>query len=358
MKAQLILENGMKFEGKAFGYLKESIGEVIVNTSMTGYQEILTNPAYYGRILVMTYPMIGNYGINLDDMQSKKVQVKGLVVREKCDIPNNFRCELTLDGYMKANHIMGIEGIDTRALAKVIRDAGMIKGIIATQELTPSQIKLKLEAFSNRKAVSQVTRKEVFQVEGMGQHIGIIDLGVRQSVIHSLKAKGCKITIFPAFTSDKELLDANLDGLLLSSGPGSPVDIPEITETIKNIVGQLPLIGIGLGHQVLALAIGGEVDKLGFGHHGGSQPVKDMMSNKIQSTSQTHSYVVSKLPKEALISHVNINDNTIEGMYLKEKGIYSIQFHPQPPSVSGEVDPVYDTFLNIIQGGQQSCQKI
>ncbi|HHX60217.1 MAG TPA: glutamine-hydrolyzing carbamoyl-phosphate synthase small subunit [Epulopiscium sp.] len=352
MKAQLILENGMVFEGQAFGYFKEKIGEVIVNTSMTGYQEILTNPAYYGQIVIMTYPMIGNYGINLDDMQSKKVQIKGLVVREKCDIPNNFRCELTLDGYMKASGIIGIEGIDTRALAKVVRECGVMKGIIAVRELTPSQIKLKLEAFSNSEAVGKVTRAEISYIEGTGKHIGIVDLGVRQSAIHSLKAKGCKITLFPAFTSAKEFLESNFDGILVSSGPGSPHDIPQVTEEIKNLVGKIPLIGMGLGHQVLALAIGAEVSRLGFGHHGGAQSVKDTLTNRIQSTSQTHSYVVSRLPSEAVISHININDETIEGMYVKEKRIYSIQFHPQSPTVSGEIDSIYDNFLTIIQGGQ------
>lgn len=352
MKAQLILENGAVFEGRAFGSLKENIGEIIVNTSMTGYQEIITNPAYYGHILVMTYPMIGNYGINLDDMQSKKVQIKGLIVREKCDIPNNFRCELTLDGYMKAHHIMGIEGIDTRALAKVTREAGVMKGIITTEELSPSQIKLKFQGFSNTKAVSQVTRQAIQRIEGQGEHVGVIDLGVRQSVIHSLKAKGCKISLFPAFTSAEELLAAKLDGILLTSGPGSALDIPQVTQTIQTLLGKLPLIGIGLGHQVLALAIGGQVDRLGFGHHGGAQPVQDTLTGQIQSTAQTHSYVVTQLPPEAIISHINMNDQTTEGIYVKEKSLYSIQFHPQAPSVSGEIDPIYNNFLTIIQGGQ------
>lgn len=351
MKAQLILENGMVFEGRAFGYLKESIGEVVFNTSMTGYQEILTNPAYYGQMLVMTYPLVGNYGINLDDKESSKTYVQALITREKSDFPNNFRCELTLDGYLKANHILGIDGIDTRALTKVIRDYGTMKGIIAIRELTPSQIKLKLDAFSNNNAVSKVTSSKIKAIAGTGRHIGILDLGVRQSVINSLKSKGCKITVFPAFTNIDEILEANLDGVLISSGPGSPQDIPDIIVNIEKLIGKIPLIGIGLGHQVLGLALGGDICKLKFGHNGSNQPVQNMLNNKIQTTQQCHNYVVCKLPKEAVVSHININDQTIEGMYIKEKMIYSIQFHPQAPTVENEIDPIFDDFLTVIQGG-------
>ena len=264
MKAQLILENGMVFEGTAFGYLKETIGEVVFNTGMTGYQEILTDPSYYGQMVVMTYPLVGNYGINLEDMESDKANVKAFIVREKSDYPNNFRCELTLDGYLKAQKIIGLEGIDTRALTKTLRNHGCMKGIIAVRELTPSQIKLKMDSFTNHTAVAEVTTKEAYTIEGDGLHIAVLDCGIKQNILREFSKRGCKLSVFPAFTSAEEILAVNPDGVFLSNGPADPKDLPTIVENVQKIVGVKPITGICLGHQLLSLALGGNTAKLKF----------------------------------------------------------------------------------------------
>ena len=225
MKGKLILENGIAFEGNLFGYLKESVGEVVFNTGMTGYEEILTDPSYYGQIVTMTYPLIGNYGINLEDFESKSPKVKGFIVREKCNYPNNFRCEMELEGYLKQNKIIGLEGIDTRALTKILRKNGTMKGIIATCELSKSEIEKKLNNFSNRDAVMNVTTKDCHTIEGSGKHVAIMDFGIKENIIRSFKQRNCKLTIFPADVTSKDILKVNPDLVFLSNGPGDPKDL-------------------------------------------------------------------------------------------------------------------------------------
>lgn len=352
MKAQLILENGMVFEGKAFGYLKETVGEVVFTTGMTGYQETLTDPSFYGQMVVMTYPLIGNYGINLEDMESYKAHVRGFIVREKCDYPNNFRCELTLDGYLKSQKIIGLEGIDTRALTKVLREHGTMRGIITVRELSPSQVKLKIDAFSNRSAVAEVTSTERCEHKGKGIHVAVLDCGIKQNIIRSFIAKGCKLTVFPAFTSASEILSVNPDGVFISNGPGDPTDIPQVIENIKEIIGKKPVTGICLGHQLLALALGGKTAKLKFGHHGANHPVKDFRKNRVFITSQNHEYVVDTLPQGAEATHINVNDQTIEGMYIKDLDIYSVQFHPEACPGPTDIAYIFDEFIKVMQGGK------
>lgn len=352
MKAQLILENGMVFEGKAFGYLKETIGEVVFNTGMTGYQEILTDPSYYGQMVVMTYPLIGNYGINLDDMESSKANVRALIVREKSDYPNNFRCELTLDGYLKSQKIIGLEGIDTRALTKVLRDYGTMRAIIAVRELTPSQIKLKIDAFNNQMAVSEVTTKEKYVIEGTKMHVAVIDCGIKANILRSFEAKGCKMTVFPASSSAEEILAANPDGIFISNGPADPKDIPETVSTVKKLIGKKPITAICLGHQLLSLALGGNTAKLKFGHHGCNHPVKDLMTGRVYITSQNHNYYVETMPEGAIVTHTNMNDQTVEGMYVKDLDIYSVQFHPEACPGPTDTAPIFDEFMTVMQGGK------
>ncbi|MFR0778059.1 MAG: carbamoyl phosphate synthase small subunit [Zhenhengia sp.] len=352
MKAQLILENGMVFEGKAFGYLKETIGEVVFNTGMTGYQEILTDPSYYGQMVVMTYPLIGNYGVNLEDMESTKAHVRAFIVREKCDFPNNFRCELTLDGYLKAQKIIGLEGIDTRALTKVLRNHGTMRAIIAVRELTPSQIKLKIDSFNNQYAVPEVTTKEVYTVEGDGLHVAMIDCGMKQNIIRSFNERGCKLTVFPYDATADEVLAVNPDGVFLSNGPADPKDVPTVVNMIKEIVGKKPITAICLGHQLLSLALGGDTSKLKFGHHGCNHPVKDHISNRVYITSQNHNYYVSTLPEGAVVTHTNLNDNTVEGMYFKDLDIYSVQFHPEACPGPTDTAHIFDEFIKVMQGGK------
>jgi carbamoyl-phosphate synthase small subunit len=351
MNAKLILENGTVFEGKAFGYMKETIGEVVFNTSMTGYQEVLTDPSYYGQIVTMTYPLIGNYGINIDDLESDSVKVKGFIVREKCDMPNNWRCEFELENYLKENKVMGLEGIDTRALTKMIRNQGTMKGIITVRDLTPSQIETKFNAFHNTQAVETVTTKEVVEYKGDGPHLAIMDFGIKNDIVKAFRDKGCKLTVLPASTKAEDVLKYNPDGVFLSNGPGDPKDLDAVREEIKKLFGVKPVIGICLGHQLLALALDGDTEKLKFGHRGGNHPVKDLKNNHIMITSQNHGYVVKgdTLPEDVEVTHINLNDGSVEGLKHKSLPIYSVQFHPEAGPGPTDTAPIFDEFLEVIQ---------
>ncbi|SCY51161.1 carbamoyl phosphate synthase small subunit [Alkaliphilus peptidifermentans] len=359
MKATLILENGMTFQGKAFGHLDEALGEVVFNTGMTGYQEILTDPSYTGQIVTMTYPLIGNYGINLEDIESATPKVKGFIVRERAVKPNHWRCEMDIDGYLKQHHIMAIEGIDTRALTKIIRTQGTMKGIITIAEIREEVIRKRFDDFQNNDAVKKVTTKEVYEIGGVGKHIAVIDYGIKGNIIRSLKNRNCRITVFPAYSTAMEILKINPDGILLSNGPGDPKDLPEITETIKELLNKKPVFGICLGHQLLSLALGGDTEKLKFGHRGCNHPVKDLNNNRVYITSQNHGYVVkhNSLPTDIVVSHINLNDNSIEGIQHKELPIFSVQFHPEASPGPKENDYLFDRFIKMMEGDKQ-CQGI
>lgn len=349
MKAKLILENGMVFEGNAFGHLKDSVGEVVFTTGMTGYEEVLTDPSYYGQIVTMTYPLIGNYGINLEDLESKGPKVKGFIVREKCDLPNNFRCELELETFLKQNNIIGLEGIDTRALTKVLRNKGTMKGIITLENIDKSEVDKKLEAYSNKEAVKAVTTSEKYIIEGSGKHVAVMDFGIKTNILRCFKKRGCKLTVFPANATAEEILNINPDLVFLSNGPGDPQDISESIETIKQLVGKKPIVGICLGHQLLALALGGKTGKLKFGHRGCNHPVKDLETNKVTITSQNHGYVVTELPQDVVETHVNINDETVEGMKHKSLPIFSVQFHPEACAGPQDSEYIFDKFMEYAQ---------
>ena len=345
MKGKLILEDGTIFEGKAFGYLGDSIGEVVFNTSMTGYQEVLTDPSYYGQIVTMTYPLIGNYGINLEDNESEEPKVRGFIVREKCSFPNNFRCEIGLEDYLKQNKIIGLEGIDTRALTKVLRNNGTMKGIISLESQSLEEVEEKLEAFSNKHAVSIVSTKETYTIEGTGKHVAIIDFGIKTNIIRNFQKRNCRITVFPMTSSAEEVLSVNPDLVFLSNGPGDPEDLGNVIENIKRIVGVKPIVGICLGHQLLALTLGGKTTKLKFGHRGCNHPVKDLEKNKVHITSQNHGYVVQELPEGTVATHLNINDGTIEGMKHITLPIYSVQFHPEAAAGPKDSEYIFDRFM-------------
>lgn len=347
MKAKLILENGMVFEGRAFGYLEETVGEVVFNTGMTGYQEVLTDPSYYGQIVTMTYPLIGNYGLNLEDAESQSPKVKGFIVREACDYPNNFRCEIKLNDYLKNNKIMALERIDTRALTKVLRSSGTMKGIITVEELGEEYVKDKLEAYTNVDAVKNVTTGDIYTISGSGKHVAIIDFGIKANIIRSFRHRGCRLTIFPANAEYTKILEVNPDLIFLSNGPGNPEDLPEAIENIKQLIGKKPMVGICLGHQLLALALGGKTGKLKFGHRGCNHPVKDLEENRVYITSQNHGYYVKEVPENVEITHVNINDGTVEGMRHKTLPIYSVQFHPEACPGPRDVDGIFDKFLAV-----------
>lgn len=347
MKAKLILENGMVFEGKAFGYLESTVGEVVFNTGMTGYQEILTDPSYYGQIVTMTYPLIGNYGINLEDVESRAPKVKGLIVREKANIPSNFRCELSLENYLKEHKVLGLEGIDTRALTKVLRNHGTMKGIISLEHSNIEQVKSLLDSYSNVDAVRNVSTKISYGIEGSGKHVAILDFGIKQNIINCFKARGCKITVFNGFTSAKDVLAVNPDLVFLSNGPGDPADLVEVIEVMKELVSKVPITGICLGHQLLAIVLGGKTSKLKFGHRGCNHPVKDLEENKVYITSQNHGYYVSELPKEMKVTHLSVNDGTIEGMRHNKLPIFSVQFHPEACPGPKDIEVIFDKFLEV-----------
>ena len=348
MKAKLILENGMTFEGKAFGNLEDTVGEVVFNTGMTGYQEVLTDPSYYGQIVTMTYPLIGNYGINLEDIESKNPKVKGFIVRELCNDPSNFRCEMNLEDYLKQNNIIGIQGIDTRALTKILRNSGTMKGIIATENIHEDEINERLRNFCNKKAVQSVTVKESYTLEGNGKHIAVLDFGIKQNILRSFQKKGCKLTVFPANTCYEKILKVIPDGIFLSNGPGDPEDLEEVIENLKMLIGKKPIVGICLGHQLLALTLGGETGKLKFGHRGCNHPVKDLEENKIHITSQNHGYVVTKLPDNMIMTHVSVNDGTCEGMRHKNLPIFSVQYHPEACPGPFDASYIFDKFLEML----------
>ena len=345
MKAKLILENGVVFEGKAFGYLKECVGEVVFNTGMTGYQEVLTDPSYYGQIVTMTYPLIGNYGINLEDLESKEPKVRGFIVREKCQYPNNFRCELELETYLAQNKVLGLDGIDTRALTKILRNNGTMKGIIVLDNSNLEDVKDKLEAFSNRDAVSIVSTNEKYEISGEGNNVAIIDFGIKQNIIRNFVKRGCNVTVFPYDFKAEEVLEINPDLVFLSNGPGDPEDMGEAVNEIKKIVGKKPIVGICLGHQLLALTLGGETKKLKFGHRGCNHPVKDLINNRVHITSQNHGYYVATLPENMEITHVSMNDGTVEGMKHKELPIFSVQFHPEACPGPKDSEYIFDEFM-------------
>ncbi len=352
IKAELILENGARFKGNAFGYIKETVGEVVFTTSMTGYQETMTDPSFAGQIVTMTYPLVGNYGINLEDMESDRPYLKGFVVREKCDLPNNWRCEMELEGFLRQYKIMGLEGIDTRALTRCLRDNGTMKGIITTRvgDLTASQIKQKFDTYTNKDAVKEVTPKEKYVMSGSGTHLAVLDCGIKRGILRDLNKRGCKLTVFPAFTSAEEILDTNADALFLGNGPGNPKDIPEVIETVRKLIESgKPVLGICLGHQLISLALGCNTSRLKFGHHGGNHPVKDLNTKRVYITSQNHEFVVSDLSDDVEATFINVNDGSIEGIRHKSKPVYSIQFHPEAAPGPLDTQFLFDRFLKFIE---------
>ena len=327
MKGKLILENGKVFEGKIFGELADSVGEISFNTGMTGYQEMLTDPAGHGMMMVMTYPMIGNYGINTEDMESDKVQLKALIIKEDAKLPNNFRCEMTLDGFLRQYNVTGFKGIDTRYLTQIIRDNGSMKAIITAEDLTKKEIQERFNSFSNKNAVSEVSCKEKYEIKGEGKRIGVLDLGVKKSTLAYLESQGFNIVVFPYNTKAEEILNENLSALVVSNGPGNPADLTETIEELKKVIGKISVFGEVLGHQVIALALGGKVAKLKYGHRGG-YPVRDMAAGKIITTSQNAGYVVEELPEGMEMTHQGVNVKTIEGMKNDDLKVVGVQFMP------------------------------
>lgn len=331
MKARLYLEDGTLFEGESFGATTTLFGEVVFNTGMTGYQEILTDPSYGGQMVTMTYPLIGNYGINNEDMESDRVQVSGLIVKEYAKMPNHWQSEQTLDAYLKANGIPGICGIDTRKLTKIIRNSGTMNGLLTTEALTDDLInQLKSYKFP-KDIVAKVSCDQVTTYEGDGLKVGLIDLGLKKGIVQQLITLGCSLTVFPHDTTIERVGTYDLDVVMFSNGPGDPKEAEGAIQLAENLLDTMPLWGICLGHQVLALALGADTYKLKFGHRGANHPVIELATGKVFMSSQNHGYAVdgSTFTDEMKVTYRNVNDDTIEGLGCDEKKISSVQFHPE-----------------------------
>lgn len=353
MQARLLLEDGTLFTGKAFGSSDETTGEVIFHTGVTGYQEVLSDPSSCGQIVTMTYPLIGNYGISRDDFEAVRPYVHGLVVREYEALPSNWRAEYSLDTLLKEYGIPGISGIDTRMLTRKIRHQGTMKGILTTSSDPLEALRERLGGtVLMRDQVSRVSTKSVFAVSGRQERIVLVDLGAKNGILRDLTHRGCDVVVVPHDTTADQIRRLRPDGILLSNGPGNPKDIPHAVEMTRELLGEFPIFGICLGHQVFALACGADTEKLKFGHRGGNHPVKELASGHCFITSQNHSYTVTQQSIEATeltITHINNNDKTIEGLKHKTLPAFSVQYHPEATPGPFDSSYLFDDFLEMIR---------
>jgi carbamoyl-phosphate synthase small subunit len=351
MRARLILEDGTIYEGTGFGASGERLGELIFNTGMTGYQEVLTDPSYYGQIVTMTYPLIGNYGVNVEDVESAAPHVFGFVVRESADHPSNWRNLGTIAEYLKRHNIIGISGIDTRSLVKKIRQNGTMKAVITTLESSPQQIQDLMQGEVPRDQVARVTTRSIYRSPAAGYRIVVMDFGMKAGVLRSLLSHGCDVTVVPAYTKPEEIMRWHPHGIMLSNGPGDPADLAEIVDTLKQLLGKVPIFGICMGHQLLSLAAGAKTQKLKFGHHGANHPVKDLTNGRVYITSQNHEYQVlqeSLQGTDLELTHVNQNDGTVEGVRHKLHPAFSVQYHPEAHPGPGDSEYLFDRFMQMI----------
>ena len=354
MKAFLILEDGHVFTGRSIGSTREAVSEIVFNTSMTGYLEVLTDPSYAGQAVVMTYPLIGNYGICYEDMESERPWVDGFIVRELSRMPSNFRCEDTIQNFLEKNDIPGICGIDTRALTKILRESGTMNGMITTNEnYDMDEVMKKLKAYSTGDEVSKVTCREKSVLPGDGYKVALLDLGAKRNIARSLNERGCEVTIYPSFTTAEEIIASNPDGIMLSNGPGDPKACAQVIKEIRKLYEtDIPIFAICLGHQLMALATGADTFKLKYGHRGGNHPVKDMETGRVYISSQNHGYAVnpdSLDPKVAVPAFTNVNDGTNEGLKYVGKNIFTVQYHPEACPGPQDSSYLFDRFLKMME---------
>ena len=356
----LLLENGEVFEGIGFGAeVDELTAEVVFTTAMTGYLETLTDPSYYGQMVTQTFPLIGNYGVIPSDFESKKSHVSAYIVRDLCEEPSNFRCEGTLDNFLKEQGIPGIYGIDTRYLTQLIREHGVMNGKLTSKK--PPYSKEEIEAlkdFAIVHAVDSVSRKEpeVFEEEGSKYNVVLWDYGAKTNIIRELVKRGCKVTVVPGSTKAEEIVAMNPDGIMLSNGPGDPAENVGIIEELKKLFNSnIPMFGICLGHQLLALAHGAKTGKLKYGHRGGNQPVKELASNRVFVSSQNHGYAVlsETLPECAELSFINVNDGTCEGVRYHDMPAFTVQFHPEACCGPKDTQFLFDQFIELMESHQK-----
>jgi carbamoyl-phosphate synthase small subunit len=358
-RAHLVLEDGSVFDGRAFGATTDAHGEVVFTTAMTGYQESLTDPSFAGQILVMTYPLQGNYGVNDFDVESRRVQVRGFVVREACDIPSHWRSTSTLHDYLAANNIPGIEGVDTRALTRRLRSGGVMMGAITGAEPERALARLRdLPRYDGTDYVKEVSAPEPFDWNDSGRpgrQIVVLDLGVKHNIMRILDSIGCSVTAVPCSTSAEDILALKPDGVVMSPGPGDPALLDYVAKTAAGLVGRVPIMGICLGHQVLARNWGAKTFKLKFGHRGANHPVREPSTGRVSITAQNHGYAVDPdgLPSNVEVSHVHLNDGTCEGLRHRELPVFTIQFHSEASPGPRDNRYLFERFLELVEDDRQ-----
>jgi carbamoyl-phosphate synthase small subunit len=386
MEAILALEDGRVWRGRGFGARTEVVGEVVFNTSMTGYQEILTDPSYCGQIVTMTYPLIGNYGVNSEDAESRRVFAEGLVVRELSRTVSNWRADLSLDQYLKDAGIPGISDIDTRSLVRHIRERGSMRGCLSTSETNekvvierarkaPEMVGLDLAsvvtceepyvwtddqsyAYGSPRLLHPAVKPAAAERADQGAaireprfHVVAYDFGLKHNSLRNMAALACRVTVVPAHTSAEDVIELKPDGIWLSNGPGDPEPLTGVVANLRKLIGRYPMFGICLGHQLMGLAVGGRTYKLPFGHHGGNQPVKDLSTGRVEITAQNHGFAVDadSLPQDCEVTHINLNDNTVEGLRHRSLPVYSVQYHPEAGPGPHDAAPLFDKFVEMME---------
>lgn len=362
-KGVLVLASGEVFPGWLFGHIQESFGEVVFNTSMMGYQEILTDPSYEGQMVAMTYPLVGNYGLNSQDLESRKSWVRGFIVREACRFPSNWRSEFSLDEFLKAQKVVGIEGVDTRFLTLSLRDQGAAMGIISPQVERVKELKERASALPGMEGQDLAKKvsvekpyfwedKTFAESNGRPWKVAAFDFGIKHNILQKLAAVGCRVWVVPADTSAEEVLARKPDGIFLSNGPGDPAACRYAVRSVERLVGLKPIFGICLGHQILGLALGARTFKLKFGHHGANHPVKNLITEKVEITAQNHGFAVDPASLKGTglaVTHINLNDQTVEGMRHNEYPIFSVQYHPEASPGPHDADYLFDEFIDLMK---------
>ena len=353
MQAKLLLEDGTLFTGRSFGAEGETTGEVVFNTGITGYQEVLSDPSYCGQIVTMTYPLIGNYGINRDDFESVRPYINGFVVRRHEPVPSNWRAQYTIDELLREHGIIGISDIDTRMLTRRIRHQGTMRGILTSGSLSTEELMERLNSsVSATNQVSHTSTSHIYTSPGPKERIVLIDYGAKTGIVRELSQRGCDVVVVPQDTTAEQIRRLHPDGIQLSNGPGDPKDVPAAVKVIEELLGEYPIFGICLGHQLFALACGADTDKLKFGHRGGNHPVKDLQTGRCYITSQNHGYTVKEASIEGTeleVTHINNNDKTIEGLKHKTYPAFSVQYHPEAAPGPFDNGYLFDQFLTMIR---------
>lgn len=356
-KGYLLLEDGSVFDGTLFGAEGSPVGEVVFNTGMTGYQETLTDPSYYGQMVVMTYPLIGNYGFNGEDGQSPKPMASGFIIREGCDSFSNWRGSEGLESYFFRQGLTGLMDVDTRALTRHLRKHGTLRGRMMPADTDPEEAMASIRRFDNSKAVSRVTTKSIYQIHPSPCRVAVLDYGIKDNILRSMAERNMDLTVYPAGTAATKILAAGPDGVFLSNGPGDPAILTDAVAQVRMLLGKAPIFGICLGHQILAHALGGRTRKMTFGHRGSNHPVRDLALERVLITSQNHGYEVvadSLDPEQVLVTHVNVNDGTVEGIAHRELPAFSVQYHPEACPGPSDSTYLFDRFNSMMKDFKES----